>query len=57
MRKNKVIKTKLVFFIKDEKQVVWGIAPSMVQARRQIAWFLPKGNKYSIDPCVIPVDK
>jgi hypothetical protein len=51
----KKYKTQLIFFILDEKGFAWGIAPSKVQARVQIAWFLPKGNQYRIDPQVVPV--
>jgi len=45
----KTRKIDKVFIIKDQSDEVWGIAPSVIQARKQIAWFLPKGLKYSID--------
>lgn len=55
--KSNGIKTKLIFFIKDDSGVVWGVAPSTIQARRQIMWFLPKGQTYYIDFCVIDNDQ
>jgi hypothetical protein len=39
----------LIFLIKDQKDVVWGIAPSELQAKIQIQWHLPKGNSYKIE--------
>lgn len=33
-----------VFLIVDDNNVVWGVAPTLVQARKQAAWFLPKSN-------------
>jgi hypothetical protein len=42
----------MIFIIKDETGSVWGVAPSMVQARRQIAWFLPRGNKFVVEVVV-----
>ena len=49
----KTMETKLIFFITDAQGTVWGLAPSKIQARRQINWFLPRDNKYSIEPWVI----
>jgi len=45
----KTRKIDRVFIIKDQFDEVWGIAPSVTQAKKQIAWFLPKGLEYSID--------
>jgi len=50
-------KKKVVFIIQDDKGFVWGMAPTKIQARKQIAWFLPRRAKYIIVPQVIPVDK
>lgn len=46
---------KIAFIITDEVGFVWGTAPTAVQARKQISWFLPKGHSYNIEPIVIPV--
>lgn len=48
----KKMKNIIIFLIVDEKGFVWGLAPSKVQARVQIAWFLPKGGNYSIEPAI-----
>ena len=45
----KTRKIDIVFIITDQFNEVWGIAPSIIQARKQISWFLPKGLEYSID--------
>lgn len=50
-------KNKVIFVIKDEVGFVWGLAPTKVQAQKQIRWFLPRGGKYIIEPQVIPYDK
>lgn len=42
-----------VFFIKDEQGNVWGMSPTIVQAKRQIAWFLPRRYKYIIESQLI----
>lgn len=47
---------KLIFLIKDNTGTTWGISPTKLDARINIAWFLPKGNKYVIEPCLIPKD-
>lgn len=47
------MKTKLIFVITDRYGVGYGLAPSKVQARRQIQWFLPKGIEYTIQPVII----
>jgi hypothetical protein len=49
----KKMKTSLIFFIKDDKNFVWGVAPSKIQARRQIRWFLPRGLNLYIEPQVV----
>lgn len=38
-----------VILIKDEDDEVWGVAPSITQANRQIKWYLPRGNSYKIE--------
>jgi hypothetical protein len=42
------------FFIKDPNGMVWGLSLSMLDARQQAAWHLPKGIKYTIEPGVMP---
>ena len=39
----------IIFAIVDSIGQVWGLAPSKIQARKQIAWHLPKNNAYQID--------
>lgn len=39
----------LIYFIKDSKDEVWGVAPNKIEAIKQINWFLPKGNIYKIE--------
>jgi hypothetical protein len=46
------MKAHVVYFIVDRMGFAWGIAPSKVQARKQMAWFLPRGIKYSIETVV-----
>jgi hypothetical protein len=43
------MKTIIIFLVVDELGVTWGVAPTMVQARVQANWFLPKGGKYHIE--------
>ncbi len=52
----KKLRNKVAFVITDETGHVWGMAPTKIQARRQIAWFLPRELKLSITIQVIPVD-
>jgi len=40
----------VIFVITDSVGFVWGVAPSKVQARKQIAWFLPRGYNYRVEP-------
>ena len=40
---------KRTFLITDDEDVVWGIAPTKLEARKQISWHLPKGNIYKIE--------
>lgn len=47
---------KPVFFVKDEDGTTWSIAPTKLDARINIAWFLPRGNKYYIEPTIISKD-
>jgi len=47
---------KLVFIIKDASGNAWGISPTKLDARINIAWFLPRDNKYYIEPTLIPKD-
>lgn len=37
-----------VYIILDEKDNVYGVAPTKTQAKMQTNWFLPKENKYRI---------
>lgn len=37
-----------IFVIVDESNLVWGIAPTLTQAKRQVSWFLPKNTVYNI---------
>jgi len=37
-----------IFVIVDDRDLVWGIAPTFIQAKRQISWFLPKNAVYNI---------
>jgi hypothetical protein len=46
-------KASVMFFIKDDKDNVWGIAPSKLEAIKQINWFLPKENNYIIDKQIV----
>lgn len=47
---------KLIFVIVDEVDFTWGVAATELRAESIIKWFLPKGGKYHIEPCVILVD-
>ena len=49
-------KKLLVFMIVDDMNVGWGVAPTKLDARQQMAWFLPHGKKYHIEPYVINED-
>lgn len=42
----------VVFLIFDEANNPCGVASSRLQARVQIAWHLPKGKSYRIEPKV-----
>jgi hypothetical protein len=46
------MKQIIVFVIKDSQNNIWGVAPSKLQARVQIAWHLPKNGSYRIEPQV-----
>lgn len=39
----------MIFIIKDSNDLVWGIAPSKLDARIQMQWHLPKNNSYKIE--------
>ena len=56
MQPKRKLLNKLIFIIMDDMKVVWGIAPSIIQAKRQIKWFLPRHLKYTIEHQIIPVD-
>jgi hypothetical protein len=45
---------RVCFFIKDTNGMMWGIALTKLEARIQVAWFLPTENKYIIEPGVMP---
>jgi hypothetical protein len=47
---------RVIFWIKDPNGQVWSMALTKLEARIQMAWFLPKGIKYHIDVGVIPKD-
>ncbi len=43
---NKIQKKARIYLIKDQDGQAQSVATSTVEARKQINWFLPKGNKY-----------
>lgn len=38
-----------MFIISDKTNLVWGIAPTKLEAKKQARWFLPKDNIYKIE--------
>lgn len=51
-----ITRQTLIFLIVDEQGFSWSIAPTKLDARTQIKWFLPRGKSYKIVPTVIPKD-
>jgi hypothetical protein len=50
------IKQMIIFLITNETGKGFSLAPTKLAAKTQIAWFLPKQNKYIIEPIVINRD-
>ena len=46
------MKAYITYFVVDRMGFAWGVAPTKVQARRQMAWFLPKGIEYKIETVI-----
>lgn len=47
-------KYKMIYVIVDQDGRGEAVASTLTQARRQIAWLLPKGKKYSIKEVLTP---
>lgn len=49
LQKPPLLKVKKIFIIRDGEGVVWGVAPTKIDARIQIQWHLPKNSSYKIE--------